>query len=80
VKKLIAGPKVQICDECVDICLNILSEDRKDDPAEPQTPESNRVWCGLCHMSTPANEMLAIPERGLVCRPCVAAVQEAVSR
>ena len=28
VKKLIAGPSVFICDECVDICLDIIAEDR----------------------------------------------------
>src|SRR6266545_1002426 len=28
VKKLIAGPTVFICDECVDICLDIFAEDR----------------------------------------------------
>jgi len=27
VKKLIAGPTVYICDECVDICLDIIAED-----------------------------------------------------
>ena len=27
-KKLIAGPTVFICDECVDICLDIIAEDR----------------------------------------------------
>src|SRR5512133_963394 len=32
VKKLIAGPTVYICDECVDICLDIIAEDRKEDP------------------------------------------------
>src|SRR5213075_1560764 len=32
VKKLIAGPTVYICDECVDICLDINAEDRKDEP------------------------------------------------
>lgn len=26
VKKLIAGPAVYICDECVDLCLDIISE------------------------------------------------------
>lgn len=29
VKKLIAGPTVFICDECVDICLDIIAEDRE---------------------------------------------------
>jgi ATP-dependent Clp protease ATP-binding subunit ClpX len=28
VKKLIAGPTVFICDECVDICLDIIAEDK----------------------------------------------------
>ena len=31
VKKLIAGPTVFICDECVDICLDIIAEDRLHD-------------------------------------------------
>ena len=29
VRKLIAGPTVYICDECVDICLDIIAEERK---------------------------------------------------
>jgi ATP-dependent Clp protease ATP-binding subunit ClpX len=29
VRKLIAGPKVNICDECVDSCIEVLSEDRE---------------------------------------------------
>src|SRR6476646_5674438 len=36
VKKLIAGPTVYICDECVDICLDIIAEDRKDEPGTMQ--------------------------------------------
>src|SRR5438046_7703488 len=32
VKKVIAGPTGYICDECVDICLDIIAEDRKDEP------------------------------------------------
>jgi ATP-dependent Clp protease ATP-binding subunit ClpX len=37
VKKLIAGPTVYICDECVDICLDIIAEDRV---LETTTPEA----------------------------------------
>ena len=29
VLKLIAGPKVCICDECVDLCVEIIKEERK---------------------------------------------------
>ena len=29
VRKLVAGPNVYICDECVDLCCEILTEDYK---------------------------------------------------
>jgi len=29
VRKLIAGPMVWICDECVDICFNIIQEEKE---------------------------------------------------
>ncbi len=34
VRKLIAGPTVYICDECVDICLDIIAEERDSDDHE----------------------------------------------
>ncbi|WFC70352.1 hypothetical protein EUC41_31040 [Achromobacter denitrificans] len=38
VRKLIAGPKVYICDECIDLCNEIISEEEfesaKDQPAK----------------------------------------------
>jgi ATP-dependent Clp protease ATP-binding subunit ClpX len=34
VKKLIAGPTVFICDECVEICLDIIKEESKEQLAE----------------------------------------------
>ena len=33
VKKLIAGQSVFICDECIDLCNNIIREEASDDPA-----------------------------------------------
>ena len=44
VKKLIAGPTVYICDECVDICLDIIAEDRVLDQsqARDEAPEAAR--------------------------------------
>jgi len=45
VKKLIAGPTVFICDECVDICLDIIAEDRmmeqQQDASLPKPKEIN---------------------------------------
>jgi len=34
VRKLIAGPSVYICDECVDLCIDIIEEEVKADDAE----------------------------------------------
>ena len=34
VRKLIAGPTVYICDECVDICLDIIAEERESEEAD----------------------------------------------
>ncbi len=39
VKKLIAGPSVYICDECVDLCTDIIIEEVKD-KVESDEPES----------------------------------------
>ena len=35
VRKLIAGPTVYICDECVDICLDIIAEEREPEESGP---------------------------------------------
>src|SRR5512134_3954719 len=34
VRKLIAGPTVYICDECVDICLDIIAEEKEHEEQE----------------------------------------------
>ncbi|MCA3017679.1 MAG: ATP-dependent Clp protease ATP-binding subunit ClpX, partial [Rhodocyclaceae bacterium] len=33
VRKLIAGPSVFICDECIDLCNDIIREEAQADPA-----------------------------------------------
>jgi len=40
VRKLIAGPTVFICDECVDVCNDIIADDRKTEgrPGRPGLP------------------------------------------
>ena len=44
VKKLIAGPTVFICDECVDICLDIIAEDRlHDQQQETDLPKPKEI-------------------------------------
>ena len=41
VKKLIAGPSVFICDECVDLCNDIIKEESKELNEELEKSESD---------------------------------------
>ena len=34
VKKLIAGPTVFVCDECVELCMDIIKEDNKNNKSK----------------------------------------------
>ncbi len=44
VEKLIAGPTVFICDECVDICLDIIAEDRAvEEVFETELPKPREI-------------------------------------
>jgi ATP-dependent protease Clp ATPase subunit len=51
VRKLIAGPKVYICEECVDLCINILAEELNKKP----------LGCLLCGLTKEMQEMSRIP-------------------
>ncbi|MEY4168575.1 MAG: ATP-dependent Clp protease ATP-binding subunit ClpX [Acidobacteriota bacterium] len=45
VRKLIAGPTVYICNECIDICIEIISDDAQQDPvpARPTLPKPTEI-------------------------------------
>ncbi len=76
---LIAGPHVNICDECVGICNSILAERQKDRLAESirrQRGDPPVAACGLCLRLAPLEEVTAVPERGVLCDPCLEAVRE----
>lgn len=83
VRKLIAGPGVVICDECVEICNDILADEhrfasteRRDEPSTKPSADvaGFPVICRLCGMRILSGEALLIEERGTVCKPCVTAV------
>jgi hypothetical protein len=88
VGKLIAGPTVFICDECVRICQEIIAEDQRNetgDEAEPmpQLPKFSvagpPVQCGLCGTPTPPSDVVPIRNRGVLCAGCVGEVEAAVA-
>lgn len=78
VKKLIAGPTVYICDECVDICLDIISEDVRKSFEAPEGQEEADLtpgYCALCRISVLVSHALVIRNRGLLCPGCVGEIQ-----
>ena len=87
VRKLIAGPKVYICDECVRVCLKIMEEDDRTaaegspqrDARDNGTGSGLVVWCSLCRLPTTTSSALLVENRGVLCSACVAAVQGAAT-
>ena len=55
VRKLIAGPTVFICDECVELCMDIIKEENKSSLIKHQegvpTPKEICNETRLCHRS-----------------------------
>ena len=45
VKKLIAGPTVFVCDECVELCMDIIKEDSKNNKSKikKDTPKPSQI-------------------------------------
>ena len=65
VRKLIAGPGVYICDECIDLCNEILEEELIDSQGNPRnSSDSNRskVATPAKTQSKPAPTLASIPK------------------
>ena len=89
VPKLIAGPRVFICDECVKVCNDILADDRRFEnqavkkPSE-RTDDRLMPWpkdmlhCALCRVAIPVKAGFVVEgNRGILCADCVKAVRAA---
>src|SRR5262245_20550525 len=82
VRKLIAGPSVYICNECIDICNEIIADDKAASQApsllNAEIEKEPTIGCSVCHLLVPASECLPIPERGQVCAVCLEAIKVAI--
>ena len=90
-RKLIAGPAVFICDECVDVCVQIIADDPRHQAYQRDSAKSQRaramaatlprncVVCSLCGQPALSNEVLAIHDRGVICGGCADAVEDALA-
>ena len=78
---MIAGPNVYICDECIDLCNDIIAEEcdvggaASIPEASPTAALSPLTVCKVCHFTKPALEILAVPNVGVVCHSCADAIR-----
>jgi hypothetical protein len=91
VRKIIAGPSVYICDECVEACVEIIADDKRSTGGTPVAVPSAAtplqagaigglvVRCSLCKMPLPIEDALPIPSRGALCPGCVGEIQAAAA-
>lgn len=92
VRKLIAGPTVYICDECVGVCVDIIVDDTRFEGGSGQPMDTERSFalatkrererevCSLCGKSPTSGDMLPIEGRGLLCGDCADAIEDVLSR
>ena len=87
VTKIVSGPQVTICSECVTICQDILKEDALlssgFDPAAVEHSEAlitggSAMRCALCEAVRPLDESIRITNRGWLCWHCARDVRAAV--
>jgi len=92
VKKIIAGPSVFICDECVEVCNDIIADDRRwpikaagregsleSQPSAPTEPAAQPGYfgsCAVCRIPLTLEEATPIGERGFLCQPCTDAIAD----
>jgi ATP-dependent protease Clp ATPase subunit len=86
VRKLIAGPQVHICDDCVQVCVDILEHDRRT-TGEAQRPHppgigpaawpASDAWCAFCGNVVDLANALLIEDRTLLCDGCVQSIAAA---
>jgi len=79
VRKLVAGPSVHICDECIELCKNILVEEldtggvRKSKSAKATSREKR--LCGICMEERESDELIFLPHAAYMCAGCLEDIQ-----
>ena len=80
--KLIAGPDVYICDECVRVCMDIMEQDRPVTEMSGQDTSPTGalpISCSLCGMLTPPDVALLVENKGILCPVCIQEVRAAIA-
>ena len=81
VRKLIADPTVHNCDECVDLCNDIISEEVESDASvgaksEGDAKQSRKDGlCGICMEPRETDELIFLPHAAYMCAGCLEDIQ-----
>jgi hypothetical protein len=81
VRKIVAGPNVWICDECIGLCNDVIEQEcEREAAADPARTETltQSVACALCRLPEDASELILVADDRFVCRPCAEAVRAAL--
>jgi len=79
VRKLVAGPSVHICDECVELCRNIVAQEV--DPGEKAKTKAAKAkaresrLCGVCMEPRETDELIFLPHAAYMCAGCLEELQ-----
>lgn len=79
VKRLITGPSAAICDECVDVCDEILLDPIASAAVPEETSTAAAIRCSLCGLPSPVEHATPVANRGALCAGCVSAVRAALA-
>lgn len=72
-----------ICDECVDIAVQIVTHNRNDHRGSevPDRGSADVVAiCSVCRLPAPAEQSTLIGNRGILCAGCIGEIEAALAR
>ena len=69
VRKIIAGPAVNICDECIDLCNDIIYEEV--DREQQQQEQEDEALCTCCTKLHKRAVLSRFPDDTLFCESCM---------
>ena len=74
-----------ICDECIELCNDIIAEEHRVEvravlAAKGEAGKLHFPTCFMCRRPSLPEDLVLIPERGPVCIACVGAIREATGR
>ncbi|HVO95875.1 MAG TPA: ClpX C4-type zinc finger protein [Terriglobales bacterium] len=77
--KLITGPSVHICNECVVLCADILKKEHFDEsektPGDARADASAERLCGICMEPRETDELIFLPHAAYMCAGCLEDIQ-----